>query len=192
MLWGPDDHLPSRPQRVLVNGSSGGGKTTLAAALAVDLDLPHTEIDALFHGPDWTPRPEFLDDVRALAAQDTWITEWQYADAQPILLARCDLMVWLNTPRPVAMWRVTRRTLRRRFRREVLWNGNREGPLRKIFTDPEHIIRWAWSSHPRAAERVDQVLSDRPELPVVRLRNPAEVERWRSGLTCSGTPEPPR
>ena len=185
MLLGPDDPLPAQPRRVLVNGSSGGGKTTLATALAADLDLPHTEIDSLFHGPGWTPRPEFLDDVRALAAQEEWITEWMFGEAQPLLLPRCDLMVWLDTPRPVAMWRVTRRTLRRRLRREVLWNGNVEGPLRKIFTDPEHIIRWAWSSHPRAAERVDQVLQDRPELPVVRLRGPEEVRRWRSRLKPS-------
>ncbi|OUZ12188.1 hypothetical protein BHE97_03085 [Aeromicrobium sp. PE09-221] len=25
--------------------------------------LPHTEIDALFHGPPWTPREEFVGDV---------------------------------------------------------------------------------------------------------------------------------
>ncbi|MGO4256238.1 AAA family ATPase [Marmoricola sp. RAF53] len=183
MLLGPDDPLPQglRPRRVLVNGSSGGGKTTLAAALAVDLDLPHTEIDALFHGPGWVPRPEFLDDVAELAASPAWITEWQYSAAQPVLLPRCDLMVWLDTPRPVAMWRVIRRTVRRRLRREILWNGNIEGPLREVFTDPEHIIRWAWSSHPRAAQRVEAVLCDRPELPVVRLR-PGDVARWRAGL----------
>ncbi len=182
MLLGPDDPLDFRPRRILINGSSGGGKTTLAAALATDLDLPHTEIDALFHGAGWVPRAEFLDDVTRLAAEPEWVTEWQYDVARPILLPRCDLMVWLNTARPVAMWRVTRRTLRRRLRREELWNGNVEGPLHGVLTDPEHIIRWAWSSHPHAAARVEQVLRERPELPVVRLRTPDEVARWRERL----------
>ncbi|MBO9520399.1 MAG: AAA family ATPase [Nocardioidaceae bacterium] len=181
-MLGPDDPLPALPRRILVNAGSGAGKTTLAIALGRQLGLPHTEIDALYHGPGWVPRPEFLDDVRALAATDAWITEWQYTEARPILLARCDLLVWLDTPRRVAMWRATKRTLRRRFRREVLWNGNVEGPLRHFFTDPEHILRWAWSSHPRAAERIEQVLRERPELPVVRLRGPAEVARWRARL----------
>jgi adenylate kinase family enzyme len=182
VLLGPDDPLPRLPRRILVNGGSGGGKTTLATALAAQLGLPHTEIDALYHGAGWVPRPHFLDDVAALAARERWITEWQYGEARAQLLERCDLMIWLDVPRPVAMWRVTRRTLRRRFRREVLWNGNVEGPLHHIFRDPEHIIRWAWTSHPRAAGRIDEAMRARPELAVVRLRNDLEVARWRAGL----------
>ena len=182
MLFGPDDDLGFQPQRILINGASGSGKTTLARTLADQVGLPYTEIDGLFHGSGWTPRPTFLDDVRRLADSRVWITEWQYGDARPILLARCDLIVWLDYPRFQVTRRVVRRTLRRRLRREVLWNGNREGPLRHFFTDSEHIIRWAWSSYPRVAERAAEVVRDRPELPVVRLRDDAEIARWRAKL----------
>ena len=182
MLLGPDDDLGFLPRRVLVNGASGSGKTTLARQLAEQLDLPHTEIDALFHGPGWVPRPSFLREVERLADSEAWITEWQYGEARPVLLARCDLLVWLDFPRSRVMRRVVRRTVRRRLRREVLWNGNVEGPLRHVFTDPEHIVRWAWSSHPRAVERAHQVLRSRRELPVVRLRDDTEIARWRTRL----------
>jgi adenylate kinase family enzyme len=192
VLLGPDDPLPARPQRILVNGSAGAGKTTLARALAERLGLPHTELDSLFHGPGWTPRPEFVEDVRSLVAGRRWITEWQYDAARPLLLEGCDLIVWLDLPRRVSMWRVTRRTLRRRWRREVLWNGNVEGPLHEVITDPEHIIRWAWSSHHRTAQRIDEVLRARPDLPVVRLRSAAEVDRWLERLSADGRPGPPR
>jgi adenylate kinase family enzyme len=193
VLLGPDDPLPALPRRVLVNGGSGAGKTTLAIAVAERLGLPHTEIDALYHGPGWVPREEFLDDVRALATRERWITEWQYADARPILLERCDLLVWLDLARAVTTWRVVRRTWRRRFRSEVLWNGNREGPLWHIVHDHEHIVRWAWSSHPRAAERIETVLRERRDLPVVRLSTPAEVSRWLGRLSGpDGTPVRPR
>ena len=30
-----------------------------------------------------------------------------------------------------------------RLGRQVLWNGNIEPPLWTVFTDPEHIVRWA-------------------------------------------------
>ena len=182
MLLGPDDDLGFIPQRILVNGASGSGKTTLATDLASQLHLPYTEIDGLYHGPGWVPRASFLDDVRRLADSPAWITDWQYSEARPLLLARCELIVWLDHPRFLVMRRATARTLRRRFRREELWNGNREGPLRHVFTDPEHILRWAWSSYPRVAQRAAQVLRDRPGLPVVRLRDDAEIARWRSGL----------
>jgi adenylate kinase family enzyme len=193
VLLGPDDPVGFRPQRIVVNGGSGAGKSTLARAIAARLDLPYTEIDSLFHGPCWTQRPTFLDDVQAVAALDRWVGEWQYDAARPILLARCDLMVWLDLPRVVTTWRVARRTVRRRLRREELWNGNREGPLWRILTDPEQIIRWAWSSHPQAAARIEHVREDRPDLPVVRLGSASESNRWLDRLSAAGgTPAPPR
>jgi hypothetical protein len=77
--------------------------------------------------------------------------------------------------------RVARRTLRRRVRREILWNSNIEPPLRTFFCDPDHIVRWAWRTHPRTRDRVLAELDTRPTLPVVRLRSPAEVARWVAG-----------
>jgi len=47
------DPLPHRPQRVLVAGASGSGKTTVAARVSAALGLLHTEIDGLYHGPGW-------------------------------------------------------------------------------------------------------------------------------------------
>jgi len=193
VLLGPDDPLPARPQRILVNGSVGAGKSTLARAIADRLRLPYTELDSLYHGPQWTPRPEFLEDVARAVAGERWVSEYQYRQAHPALLARADLMVWLDLPRRVSMTRAIRRTLRRRWRREVLWNGNVERPLWRIVVDPEHIIRWAWTSHARSAQRVDVALQQRPGLPVVRLRSAAEVDRWLKRLSApGGTPARPR
>jgi len=63
------DPLPHRPRRVLVAGTAGAGKTTVAGWIAMALQLPHVEIDALFHGADWTPRPSFIDDVHRFSAE---------------------------------------------------------------------------------------------------------------------------
>lgn len=51
-----DQSLPWCPQRVLVAGTSGSGKTTWASRIAHQLGVGHVEIDALYHGPNWTPR----------------------------------------------------------------------------------------------------------------------------------------
>ena len=176
----------ARPRRVLVAGLNGVGKTTLARRLATLLDLPHTELDALHHGASWVPRPQFLDDVRALADSPAWVTEWQYSAARPVLAARADLLVWLDHPYPVALARLVRRTVRRRVRREVLWNGNVEGPLRDVLTDPEHVVRYQWTHRRKYRDDlVPRLRRERPGLPVVRLGGDRDVERWLAGLASA-------
>jgi adenylate kinase family enzyme len=110
-LLGPTDALPRRPNRVIVAGTSGSGKTTFAARIAQALEVPFVEIDALWHGPDWTVRPSFLEDVRRFSAGPAWVTEWQYRSARAHLAQRADLLVWLDLPKAQIMCQVIRRTL---------------------------------------------------------------------------------
>jgi adenylate kinase family enzyme len=177
-VLGPDDPLPTVPSRVLVAGTSGAGKTTLSSAVARVTGLPHTDIDGLFHGPGWTVRPTFAQEAHALARGERWVTEWQYSAVRPLLLDRCDLLVWLDLPVTVVMSRLVRRTVSRRLRRTELWNGNRESPLWRILVDRDHIVRWGWRTRRRTSEHVHHALARRPELPVVRLRSTREVRRW--------------
>jgi adenylate kinase family enzyme len=176
-----DDALPRRPGRVLVAGTSGAGKTTLARRLGALLELPCVELDALFHGPGWAPRQDFPGDVRRVAAAPAWVTEWQYTGARPLLAERAELLVWLDLPRAVVMRRLVLRTVVRRLRRQELWNGNQEPPLRTFLTDPGHVVRWAWRNHAPGRARVLALRHEQPELVVVRLRTAEEVERWLGG-----------
>lgn len=180
-LLGPADPLPYRPRRLLVAGTSGSGKTTLAGTIGRVLGVPRFELDALHHGPGWAPRPEFAADVAALVDQPCWVTEWQYTAVRELLLDRADCLVWLDLPRAVVLGRVVRRTLRRRLRREVLWNGNVEPPLRTFLTSRDHIVRWAWRTHALTAGRVALARQRRPGLPVVRLAGRRDVRTWAGG-----------
>ena len=190
-MLGAHDPLPARPRRVIVAGVSGVGKTTLAGRISDILDIPHTEIDGLFHGENWTPRESFLSDVRALVAGEAWVTEWQYSLARPLLAERADLLIWLDLPfLRVALPRVIRRTVRRRRRRQELWNGNVEPPLVTFFTDPEHIVRWAWSTRHTYRERVPRADAEHENLVVVRLRSQREVDAWLSRQRLGFAPAP--
>ena len=88
--------LPAGVRRVLVAGSTGAGKSSMARALAELRDLPYTELDALQHGPGWVPRPAFEDDVAAMLADEQWVTEYQYRGVKERLLAAADAVVWLD------------------------------------------------------------------------------------------------
>ena len=145
---GPADPLPAASRRILIAGCSGAGKSTLATELSARLGLPYRELDALHHGPNWVPRPEFVADVTAFAATDAWISEWQYRAVRALLLERAELVIWLDLSRWRVFSQLVPRTVRRRLRRVQLWNGNVEPPLWTVFTDRDHLLRWAWRTYP--------------------------------------------
>lgn len=185
------DALPARPQRVIVAGTSGSGKTHLAARIGAALQIPHVEIDALHHGPGWIKRATFEADVERFARSPKWVTEWQYSAVRPLLADRADLLVWLDLSRTRVMWQVIRRTVGRSMRRELLWNGNVEPPLWTILRDRDHIVRWAWRTHGQTRVRVVALAAERPHLPIVRLGCRAEIERWVAETLVGPLPVPP-
>lgn len=181
MLLGPADSLPGTTRRILITGASGAGKSTLREAISATLGIPTVEIDSLYHGPGWTVRPTFVAEVEEFSSAASWVVEWQYSQVKPMLLDRADVLIWLDHNRWTVTERVIRRTLRRRLRRIQLWNGNFEPPLRTIFTDPDHIVRWSWrTQRPRRREAMG--IARRPDGPiVVRLAGQGQVEAWRKG-----------
>ena len=172
----------SEARRIVVVGVSGSGKTSLARRIGEHLGVPHADMDGFFHGPGWVRRPEAADEVAAFVAGDGWVTERPYSEVTDVVFGRAQLVVWLDLPTWRTMSQVTRRTVSRRLRRTTLWHGNVEGPLWRVVTDPEHIIRWAWNTRNRYRQWPDELHADWPDLPVVRLRSHAEADAWLASL----------
>src|SRR6185437_10622151 len=63
--------------RIVVVGSTGSGKTTLARALSGTLGIPHIELDALHWGPHWTPVADetFRQRVRDAVVAERWVSD---------------------------------------------------------------------------------------------------------------------
>jgi adenylate kinase family enzyme len=175
-----------RAQRIVVAGATGAGKTTLADRIAAAVGSPHTELDGLHWRAGWTVSPSFVDDVRALVAQEAWVTEFQYPQTLSTLAARAELLVWIRPSRLVVLGRVVRRTVRRRLRHELLWGVNREAPLRTILTDRDHIVRWSMRTFRTAEARVREAQRANPALRVVQVRSRRDVDRLLALLTAGG------
>lgn len=182
-MLGPADPLPTASRRFLVTGTSGSGKTTLARRIGAALDIPAVEIDSLHHGPNWTVVPTFVADVTRFVAGPAWTIEYQYHVVKPMLLRQADVLVWLDHGRWTVMWRVIRRTVVRRVRRQELWNGNQEPPLWTFWTDRDHIVRWAWRTYARRSAEARAVAGapDGAGPVVVRLSGQRQVDAWLAG-----------
>jgi adenylate kinase family enzyme len=65
----------ARLRRVIVGGITGAGETTLARRIATLCGLTHVELDSMYHGPDWQPRPAFDADTDAATRGDGWVVD---------------------------------------------------------------------------------------------------------------------
>ena len=161
----------------VIASASGNGKTTLGKELACRLEVPFVEMDALVHGPNWTETPD--EELRALIAPvlstDGWVIDGAYhGKLGDLLLRSADVIVWLDLPIRVWLPRLLQRTVRRIRGREELWNGNKES-LKSAFWGRESLVLFALDSHFRRRRDYPTRLAS---WRVIRLRTPAEVERF--------------
>ena len=178
-------------RRVVVIGSSGAGKTNLAAALAARLGVPHVELDSLFWGPNWTAlggTPEGDARFRARIVEatvgDGWVVDGNYSSVAPgVLWPRADTIVWLDYPLPLVFLRLLWRSIRRAATRELLWGTNRER-FRELFLAKDSLLLYLLRTHRARRRRFSERLAQ-PHVAhatVVRLRSPAVADAWLRNL----------
>ena len=172
--------------RVTITGSTGAGKSTLAAEVARRLGAPHVELDALYWDPGWTAVPWERVRARAdvaLPVDGRWVADGNYSRVRDISWGRADTLVWLDYSLPLVFWQLARRTVRRGLTHAELFNGNRETLWKHLFTR-ESLFLWLLRSYRRHWRENAEALAQ-PEyahLTVKRFRWPSETRRWLAGL----------
>lgn len=168
-------------RRILVVAMSGAGKTTAAVRIAEVLDLPFHEMDALAIGPGWSTPPGLVDEVTGITGEDAWVFDsWGYEQVRDLMWARADTVVWLDFPAHVVLPRLVRRSLRRSWTREPVFGGNVE-TWRGWFSGDHPVWHAARTFGSRRRYLAARTLAT-PHLTTVRLRSPAELERWVARL----------
>ena len=112
----PSDEVQTSraPQRILIIGCCGAGKSTFARQLAKATGLPLISLDRHYWQPEWreTPSAEWTRTVAELAARPRWIMDGNYGGTLDLRLARADTVIFLDYATSTCLWRVTKRTLR--------------------------------------------------------------------------------
>jgi shikimate kinase len=167
-------------RRIVVIGVSGNGKTTLAKHAAAKLGVPHVELDRLMHLPGWTEASDeqFRASVDEATRGDGWVTCGSYENKLgTFLYDRADEVVWLDQPLPLVLTRLLKRTLRDIVTRRDMFNGNRQ-TWSGAFGGRDSLFGYAIRMHFRRRKTWPPYYAQFPDLSVVRLRSPREVERW--------------
>lgn len=166
--------------RIVVVGTTGSGKTTLAAELAARLGVPHIEMDALHWDPNWTAAsaPILRERASNALAGNAWVLDGNYPQVRDIAWGRADTIVWLDYPLGLILRRLVPRTATRVVRGTKLFNGNRES-MRTAFSR-DSIVLWALGTFRQRRREYSELFAE-PEyrhLRKIHLRSPAETEVW--------------
>jgi hypothetical protein len=169
------------PERVVVIGCAGSGKTTLARALAARLGARHIERDAL--GDD--EAPGFATQVGAAigAAGSRWVFDGAPYNAEPLVYPHADTVVALDYPRRVVLRRVLSRSVRLWLTRRG--DGAHISPVPPWrWWAPDHPVGWAAATHAARHAEIAELFA-RPELAHarrLRFTSPRRAAAWLAGL----------
>jgi adenylate kinase family enzyme len=175
----PIDHPLGR--RIAVVG--GGGKTTLARALAAKLGLPFVELDVLFWKPGWVESDPGELEVKVAAAiaaaPDGWIVDGNYwTRLRDLVVGQADTVIWVNMPWRVMFWRISLRALRRATDRRPICGENYES-WRHTFLSRKSLLWWYIKNrrrYNRAEERMLPMVP--PGVPLIDLASPRDLKRF--------------
>jgi adenylate kinase family enzyme len=166
-------------RRICIIGPSASGKTTLSKTIAQRTGIDHIEIDAIYHGPNWAQPPDFTERVYDALERERWIADGNYMNYVSIL-GKADLIIWLDYPFRIVLWRVLRRTAYRLVSRKPLWNGNRE-TLRLTFSK-ESIILWVFQTYWKRKEMFPRLLASHEGIEQLIFRHPRHTRKWLNNM----------
>lgn len=161
--------------KVLIIGSGGAGKSTLARRLSQLLNLQVIHLDSLYWSPGWVemPKSKWKETVEALLNQVSWIMDGNYSGTLDLRLKACDTIIFLDIARPICLWRLFKRQMRYRKKRRP---DMAEGCPERFSLE---FIAWVWNYRKRRRPKVIKMLIESSKSKqVIWLRSRAEVERF--------------
>lgn len=169
-------------KRVLIIGSGGAGKSTIATAVAARLGLPVIHLDALYWRAGWNPTPpdEWQRVVAELTVRPAWVMDGNYGGTLDARLAACDTVLFLDMPRALCTWRVVKRWLRYRGTTRPDMPTGCDERLSLEF------VRWIWTYPAQKRPAIQQKLRAlRADQRVITLRSHREARSFIAHLAMS-------
>jgi adenylate kinase family enzyme len=177
-LFVPLDHPLGRQ----INVRGGGGKTTLAKAIAQKKTLSFIELDAIQWLPNWEERDRAdFGDKTSQAIQDAdgaWVVDGNYSGyIGDLVVKEADMVVWLNLPWRVMFWRVVKRSIVRAWDKRKICGDNTES-WRKLFSR-DSLWWWYIANRKRLISRGTRFLPlISVGIPVIEITTTRELDRF--------------
>lgn len=98
-------------KRVIIIGSGGAGKSTLARRLGEKTGIEVIHLDMLYWKPGWvkTGKEEWCEIVRQATEKESWIMDGNFGGTFEMRAEAADTIIFLEISRLVCLYRVLKR-----------------------------------------------------------------------------------
>lgn len=172
-------------ERILIVGTCGSGKTTLGAQLGRQLNIPVHDIDELYWGPNWTPRPqpEFHADIERAIATPQWIITGNYTSLRGLLCPQATTIIWLNYSFPLIFSRLFSRSVSRIITRKEMFGGCHE-TFWRTFCSHDSIFVWLFKTFRKRRREYGEMRAEGtyPQLEWIEFRHPRQADEFLASL----------
>ncbi|MDZ8096821.1 MAG: DNA topology modulation protein [Nostoc sp. DedQUE05] len=167
-------------KKILIIGSGGAGKSTLARELGTILSLEVIHLDAWYWNPGWveTPKTEWQSIIQDLTRRESWIMDGNYGATLDLRLSVADTVIFLDFPRLLCLSRV----IKPRF----IYAGQSRFDMASDCLERLNceFLKYIWSypitHRPGILEKLSQFT---PNQQVIILRKPIEVREFLQNIS---------
>lgn len=166
-------------KKMIVIGSPGTGKSTLAKKLADSLIIKLYHLDKLFWKPQWkmSTKEEQREILYDIVKQNSWIIDGNYSSTLDIRIKEADTIIYLKRSRMTCLYHV--------FKRFISYRGKTRPDMQENCPEKldREFIRWVWQFPKNHEPLIEEHLKDlTSEQTLIKLMNQKEIDDFLNSL----------
>ena len=165
------------PQRIMIIGRPGSGKSTFSIKLQAILNIPLFHLDKYFFEQNWVQRnyQDFLNQQQYFVDKPQWIIDGNSTKSFELRYSQADLCLYFNFPRYLCYYR----TVKRLFHKHPAIDDRAQGC--------EETIRWSllqymWGFEKRVQPILSALKSNYPNVKLIELCSDQDVIYFTENL----------
>lgn len=166
-------------RRIMIIGSGGAGKSTLAKELGRKLNIKVHHLDTLLWEPNWNQVSREKQKLiqEEIVQKEEWIIDGNYSGTMDIRIQAADTIIFLDIHRIICVYRAIKRFFQyRKKNRPDMVEGNKE----RFDLD---FYKWIWNyptkKRPSILKNLNRLKEDKE---VIILSSPKEVRHFLESL----------
>lgn len=167
--------------KILILGCSGSGKSTLTKVLTKNFELPVLHLDRVWHQTAYDEEgQQYLKQTQIdfMNENASFIVDGNYASTLDLRVPYANLIIWLQIPRHITMYRILKRTIKGKLGLEV--RSDMADEFKERF-DREYVefLKFVWHFDKTQLPKMEAAFAKRnADCKLVIIKNKKDKEQF--------------